>query len=104
MRSTGGGAASQLWRQIKADVCQLPVVTLRNSDTAPLGDAMLAAVAINLFPSLDKAVSAMVSTAERLDPIPGNAALYDLNYQRYCELNDVLEPLFRQHFELTTAE
>ena len=104
LRSTGGGAASQLWRQIKADVCQLPVVTLRNSDTAPLGDAMLAAVAIKLFPSLDKAVSAMVSSVERLDPITENAALYDQNYKRYCELNDVLEPLFRQHFNSKVAE
>jgi len=46
----------------------------------------------------------MVSSVERLDPIPENAALYDQNYQRYCELNDVLEPLFRQHFKLTVAE
>ena len=104
LRATGGGAASQLWRQIKADVCQLPVVTLRHGDTAPLGDAMLAAVAINLFSSLDEAVSAMVSSAERLAPIPENVALYEMTYRRYCQLNDALEPLFRQHFNSTVAE
>jgi xylulokinase len=103
LRATGGGAASQLWRQIKADVCQLPVVTLRYGDTAPLGDAMLVAVAINLFSSLDEAVSAMVSTAERLVPIPENLALYENAYQRYCQLNDALDPLFRQHFISRTA-
>ena len=104
LRATGGGAASQLWRQIKADVCQLPVVTLRYGDTAPLGDAMLAAVAIGAFPSLSKAVSAMVSTADRLAPDPENVAPYEKAYQQYCQLNDVLEPLFRQHFNSTVAE
>jgi xylulokinase len=104
LRATGGGAASRLWRQIKADVCQLPVVTLCHRDTAPLGDAMLAAVAINLFSSLDEAVKAMVSTTERLVPIPENTALYERSFQRYCQLNDALEPLFRQHFISTTAE
>jgi sugar (pentulose or hexulose) kinase len=104
IRSTGGGAASQLWRQIKADVCQLPVVTLSYSDTAPLGDAMLAAVAINLFSSLGEAANAMVSTAQRLAPIPENVTLYEDAYQRYCQLNDALEPLFRQHFFSTVTE
>ncbi len=104
LRATGGGAASQLWRQIKADVCQLPVVTLRYGDTAPLGDAMLAAVAVGVFPSLDKAVSAMVSTAERLPPDPENVASYEKAYQQYCQLNDVLGPLFRQHFNPPAAE
>jgi len=104
LRSTGGGAASRLWRQIKADVCQLPVVTLRFGDTAPLGDAMLAAVAVGLFSSLGEAVNAMVSTDERLAPIPENVVLYEDAYRRYCQLNDVLEPLFRQHFSSTTAE
>ncbi len=104
LRATGGGAASRLWRQIKADVCQLPVVTLRHGDTAPLGDAMLAAVAVGLFPSLGEAVDAMVSTDEQLSPIPENVAAYEQSYQRYCQLNDALEPLFRQHFGSPVAE
>jgi len=104
LRATGGGATSQLWRQIKADVCQLPVVTLRFGDTAPLGDAMLAAVAVGLFPSLGDAVAAMVSTDEVVDPISENIAVYELAYQRYCEVNDVLEPLFRRHFSSPEAK
>ena len=103
LRATGGGASSRLWRQIKADVCQLPVVTLRFGDTAPLGDAMLAAVAVGLFSSLSEAVDAMVSTGERLEPIPENVALYEEAYQRYCQINDVLDPLFRRQFSLSDA-
>ena len=65
---------------------------------------MLAAVAVSLFPSLGDAVAAMVSTDEVVDPIPGNASVYEQAYQRYCEVNEVLEPLFRRHFSSPEAK
>lgn len=98
VRATGGGAASRLWRQIKADVCQLPIVTLENSDTALVGDALLAGVAVGVFSSYDQAVAAMVHPADRLEPLPANVPIYEKMYQRYVQLNDVLDPLFKEHF------
>jgi sugar (pentulose or hexulose) kinase len=95
IRSTGGGAESRLWRQIKSDVCQIPVVTLANNDTALLGDAVLAAVAVGLYNSIEEAVQTMVSIADKLTPLPENIDLYDKTYQKYCQLNDVLDPYFR---------
>ena len=49
IHSHGGGARSPLWNQVKADVCGLPVVTLRGEDAAIRGDAMLAGVAAGTF-------------------------------------------------------
>jgi xylulokinase len=98
LRSTGGGARSQLWRQIKADVCDLPVVTLRCDDAATLGDAVLAALAVGHFSSLEEACAAMVATAERLEPVPENVSVYDDAYGKYCELNDALGAVFRAQF------
>ncbi|MBN1265825.1 MAG: hypothetical protein JXA25_10050 [Anaerolineales bacterium] len=98
IRSTGGGAASRLWRQIKADVCNLPVLTLRSHDTALLGDAVLAAAAIGCYASVEEAAAAMVRTEDRLEPIPANAAVYEQAYRNYCQLNDVLDPVFRQQY------
>jgi len=98
IRSTGGGAHSRLWRQIKADVCRLPVLSLKQSDTALLGDAMLAAVAIGLFPSLVEANRNMVSIDERLDPIPEHVNIYERTYQNYCQLYETLAPLFQKQF------
>jgi len=95
IRSTGGGAASKLWRQIKADVCQIPVVTLQNNETALLGDAILAAVAVGFYASPEEAVQQMVSPAEKLLPIPGNGSIYEKVFQSYCQLNDILDPYFR---------
>ena len=95
IRSTGGGAVSQLWRQIKADVCQIPVVTLKNNDTALLGNAILTAVAVGIYNSPEDAMQAMVSTAEKLTPNPENCAIYDQVFHDYCELNDILDPYYR---------
>jgi xylulokinase len=98
VRATGGGARSGLWRQIKADVCNLPVVSLRESDTALLGDAILAAVAVGRHDSLGAACAAMVEVGERLRPDPAAQALYEKAYRRYGELYAALDPLFRTHF------
>ncbi len=96
IRSTGGGAASRLWRQIKADVCQIPVVTLKNNDTALMGDAILTAVAAGFYSSPEDAVLKMVTISEKLSPIPENSVIYENVYQDYCRLNDVLDPYFRR--------
>ncbi len=98
VRATGGGARSRLWRQIKADVCNLPVISLRHEDTALLGDAMLAAVATGHFTSLFEAADAMVVPVERLDPTPAHRETYDRAYSRYKQLYDALAPLFKENF------
>jgi xylulokinase len=98
VRATGGGARSRLWRQIKADVCRVPVVSLRESDTALLGDAILAAVATGQHASIGEACGAMVELGERLQPDPAASAVYEMAYRRYGELYAALDPLFRTHF------
>lgn len=98
IRSTGGGAASRLWRQIKSDVCRVPVVSLADHDTALLGDAVLTALAIGLYRTPDEAVGKMVTTAETILPSPENSTRYESAYQRYCQLNDSLDPYFRAQY------
>ncbi|MGA9531773.1 MAG: FGGY family carbohydrate kinase [Anaerolineales bacterium] len=96
IRATGGGARSPLWRQIKADVCQLPVVTLQVEDTALLGDAMLAAVAVGQFKTLPEAADSMVSLGEQTHPDPGKLAAYDAAFNRYVRTFDAMAPVFRE--------
>jgi xylulokinase len=96
IRSHGGGSRSALWNQIKADVCGLPVVTLEGDDAAVRGDAMIAGVAVGLFPDLATACSAMVTIRDRYEPDPATRAAYDDAYGRYVRLFDALRPLFGQ--------
>lgn len=94
VRSHGGGARSDLWCQIKADVAGLPVVTLTGEDAAVRGDAMLAGVATGAFTDLDEACAAMVVPRRRFRPDPAARAVYEVGYRRYRELFDALRPTF----------
>ncbi len=95
--STGGGARSPLWNQIKADVCQRPVVTLKNEETALLGDAILAGVATGEFESIEAGCKAMVTINERILPGPDQAA-YLAAYQLYCNLDGQLADYFKKGY------
>ncbi|MCI0476935.1 MAG: hypothetical protein L0Y55_11850 [Anaerolineales bacterium] len=93
VRSTGGGAKSPLWLQIKADVIGAPVITLEQEDTAVLGDAILAAVACDAHKNLDDACAAMVRVRGRVEPDAVTHAAYADAFARYC---DVYERLFHK--------
>ena len=97
IRSMGGGARSALWNQIKADVSNLPVVTLVNEETGLLGDSILAGVASGIFPSIDAGCRAMVAVKETIHP-DAQAADYTVPYRRYCELDRQLAGYFKQSF------
>ncbi len=94
IRSTGGGARSRLWLQIKADVLQKPVTTVDVEEAACLGAAMSGAVAAGCFASLEDASRAMVRVRDHLEPNPANASVYQEGYAAYVELYDRLEPMF----------
>jgi xylulokinase len=95
IRSTGGGARSPLWNQIKANVCNCPVVTLVNEETGLLGDAILAGVASGVFPSIEAGCRTMVAVKETIQP-NAQAAAYEGPYRRYCELDRQLFDYFKQ--------
>ena len=97
LRSTGGGARSRLWNQIKADVCSIPVITLQNEDTALLGDAILAGVACGVFRSIEEGCARMVIAKEKVLPGP-NSSAYQLAYKRYCDLDSCLAGFFKRSY------
>ena len=49
IRSMGGGAASPLWCQIKADMTGKDIAVLENNETACLGAAILAGAGVGIF-------------------------------------------------------
>lgn len=100
IRSTGGGARSLLWNQIKANVCNLPVVTLENEDTALLGDAILAGVAAGVFESIEAGCKQMVALKDKIAP---NAQVTDYvaAYQRYCDLDQTLNDYYLRQYKNT---
>lgn len=94
LHSHGGGARSDLWCQVKADVCGMPVVRLEGQDAAVRGSAMLAGVAVGAFCDLMDARAAMVKTDTRFMPNPARRPAYALGFARYRALFEALRPVF----------
>ncbi len=97
IRSTGGGARSSLWNQIKANVNNLPVITLVNEETALLGNAILAGVASGIFQTITEGCEKMVAVKEKVMPTDQVEA-YIKPYQMYCDLDRVLENYYIRHY------
>ncbi len=55
IRAMGGGANSDLWCQMKADITGKTLMTLKNKETACLGAAILAGVGTGAIESVEKA-------------------------------------------------
>jgi sugar (pentulose or hexulose) kinase len=94
VRSTGGGARSRQWLQMKADVLQIPVATVACEESACLGAAILGAVATGAYAGLEEAVAGMVRPGRWIEPDPANAGVYEHGYERYVELYERLAPMF----------
>jgi len=92
IRVVGGGAASETWMQIKADVTGREVRRVLVSEATALGAALLAGVATGVFQDMPDAVSRTVQVAdEPFRPDPTRRTLYDENYDRYRRLYDGVE-------------
>jgi sugar (pentulose or hexulose) kinase len=65
---SGGGARSDLWAQVRADVVGLPVQVVEEAETGALGAAMLAAVGFGEFEAMADAAEAMTRVGKRLSP------------------------------------
>ena len=87
IRTMGGGAASPLWCQIKADMTGKKVVTLKNEENACLGSAILAGVATGVFESVEKACDLAVATNKVYEP---SGADYSACYKQFVELDSKL--------------
>jgi xylulokinase len=97
VRSMGGGARSELWLQIKADVTGLPIVRMEEEETSTLGAAILAAVRRGDFPDVAAAASAMVRLGRRFEPDPRAAGAYERAYSLYNDLYGALAPVFKRY-------
>jgi len=94
VRASGGGAKSEVWRQIQADVFGLPLSTIGIDEGPALGAALLAGVGVGTYTSVEEACDAVVKTqpAARVDET--DAAIYDRLYASYGELYPALKSTF----------
>jgi len=85
--STGGGAKSALWSQMKADITQHTVAIPQNEEAACLGAAMIGAVSDGIFPNYEAAVAKCVTIKKTYVPQPAGKylkkhALFNLMFEQ----------------------
>jgi xylulokinase len=95
----GGAARSAFWMQMLADVTRLPLRVPEVVEAAALGAAILGGAAAGLL-SVDEAQPRMVHSGAAYRPDPQRGAQYDAAYDRYCRLDDLLAPWFREEIEI----
>jgi xylulokinase len=96
IRFSGGGAHSDIWAHIRADVSGKPVEVVRYTDSAPLGAAILAMPAAGMATSLDRCVASVVGISRIIEPDPQRQERYARSYRRYRALFDALSPMFEE--------
>lgn len=91
----GGGANSDVWSQILADVFDRPVRQMKQPLNAnSRGAAFLALMALGKLKVED--VSALAEVNHTFKPNPANRKLYDDLFVRYVELYDANKALFKK--------
>ena len=93
--ASDGGANSQLWMQIVADILQSPVQLLTGHPGSCLGAAWMAAIGAGLSDDWSGA-GAFAKHGRLVQPDPANAAVYDDGYAQFRETYTRLADQTRQ--------
>ena len=92
--TSGGGSASQLWRQMQADIFDLPVYTMSAaSEGGAYGAIMVAGVGAGIWKDLKEAAGIIKAETETL-PNPENQPAYEATYEIYGRLYHALKPVY----------
>ena len=94
--AVGGGARSERWLQLKADVLGRPIRPLRCREAACWGAALLAGTGAGVFRSLDDAAGRTVAFDRAYEPRPDRTARYRERYAAYQPAVAALREVHRQ--------
>jgi xylulokinase len=83
IRLGGGGARSNLWCQIQADIFEHGVDTIEVEEGAAFGAALLAGVGAKAWNSIDEACEAAIRVNRKFQPDPAASKVLKGQYERY---------------------
>lgn len=99
--SIGGGAKSDIWAQIKADITGRGVKVLDIHDMAPIGAALLAGVGVGIFKDVYEASEKVEKKVYReFIPKEEHAEVYARRFQTYLSLYPALKDIFKSNVEI----
>ncbi|UCD84624.1 MAG: xylulokinase [Deltaproteobacteria bacterium] len=93
---SGGGARSDLWCQITADVLGITISRLQENPGPAYGAALLASVGSGVYSSVDEACEGHGQVERVFEPRKEYQNIYHEGYQRYRELYRRMREFFRE--------
>lgn len=93
IHATGGGAHSEVWMQMKADMLNIPITALETVDAGTVGSAMLTGIAVGIYSDLEEAARIMVRPIKVYEPRPEQHQAYSEIYERYRKVYEAVRPL-----------
>ncbi|MDR1060013.1 MAG: hypothetical protein LBL83_02110 [Clostridiales bacterium] len=94
LRCAGGGARGEFSPQLKADICRVPVETLKVGEAACLGAAMLAGVAAGVYSSPSEA-ACLAKPGRTYEPRGAVREHYEKRFRQYAALCDASADILR---------
>jgi sugar (pentulose or hexulose) kinase len=96
----GGGAASQPWKQIIADVTNVPVIESEGTEFAAKGAVMGLAMELGLFEDIEDAAIAMCHSKQIFYPNEKHAEIYAKFYELYYDMRMEFSALWKKRADI----
>ncbi len=96
----GGGARSNIWRQIIADILHKKILTLNIEEGPAYGAALISGVGAGLFKSMENAIDKTIKITNEIKPVKNNVEKYRPFYKIYKSLYDDLKINFTKLVDL----
>jgi xylulokinase len=94
VRLSGGGARSDFWRQVMADVLAKPIVTLETQEGSAYGAAILALVGTGAYGTVEEACRVVIREMDRTEPRLAEMNTYAGLHKTFQALYPALKPLY----------
>jgi Sugar (pentulose and hexulose) kinases len=96
MKAIGGGAKSELFLSIKADVLGVPVSSYDTGDTALVGSAVIAGVGTGVFSDYRLPIQKTLREKRMIQPDLANHAAYRDYAHTYLKIIEALTPVYEK--------
>ncbi len=86
VRASGGGARSDFWRHLQADIYKQPVVLTNATEGPAYGVALLAGVGTGAWSSVEEACKSSIRQTTKVSPNKKAGEVYDRHFATYDKL------------------
>lgn len=103
VRASGGGARSEVWRHIQADITGREHVLINIDEGPAFGVALLAGVGTGVYPSVEEACRSTIQVVSSTKPDPSRKGAYDEYYAVYRALYPALKEQYRRVSDIVAS-